>query len=136
MCLAFTICLIFYFRKALICSGSQIIRFVLVCFFCGRKRLELMFFCKCVKLWNEIDSNLISWFFPNFFGYTSVLTPSKACFKVSRILKFEIFLGSTLAPAGADLQHPQTPSYIHACYVWNTSARDETYCGMSAYKNI
>ena len=47
-----------------------------------------MFFCKCVLLWNEVDSNLISCFYRKFFTrlYATVLTPSKACFRASNSL--------------------------------------------------
>ena len=82
--------------------------FFLACFFYSRKRLESMFFCKCVLLWNEVDSNLISCFYRKFFTklYATVLTPSKACFRAPNSLKFEICWDSVPAPTGTGLQHP------------------------------
>ena len=56
-----------YSRKCWYPAAGEEFRFVPVCFFGSRKWLELMFFFKCVYLWKEVDSNLISLFFLNFF---------------------------------------------------------------------
>ena len=97
-----------YSRRRLDAVPVEEFSFFLVCFFCSRKRLESMFFCKCVLLWNEVDSNLISCFYRKFFTklYATVLTPSKACFRASNSLKFEICWDSVPAPTGTGLQHP------------------------------
>ena len=49
MFLVFIICsYLLYSRKRWYAGAFKEFRFVLVCFFCSRKRLELMFFSKCV----------------------------------------------------------------------------------------
>ena len=106
--------------------------FFLVCFFCSRKRLESMFFCKCVLLWNEVDSNLISCFYRKFFTrlYATVLTPSKACFRASNSL-----VGTPSQPQlGRAYSTPPPPrprSCIDACYARNVPGGTEMSCGMS-----
>ena len=52
-------------------------------------------------------------FFPCcLWGYASVLTTSKACFRDWNSLKFKIFHDSAPAPAGVGLKRLQTP-YLH-----------------------
>ena len=49
MFLVFIICsYLLYSRKFWYTVAVREFTFVLVCFFCSRKRIELMFFCKCV----------------------------------------------------------------------------------------
>ena len=68
ICMAFIVCsYLLYSRKCWYPAAGEEFRFVPVCFFGSRKWLELMFFFKCVYLWKEVDSNLISLFFLNFF---------------------------------------------------------------------
>ena len=73
-----------------------------------------MFFCKCVLPWDEVDSYLILCFFlqVSIRLYATVLTPSKACFRASNSLKFEIFWDSVPAPTGMGLRHP--PDFLAA----------------------